>query len=311
MKTSPVALADLQGVFAVPPLARCSDASRSLDLAENERLLRHLLAGGIRRVLYGGNAFLYHLRLSEYGKLLGWLAELEGDVWALPSAGPAYGPAMEQASFLRRYRFPAVMMLPCSDPRTPAGLYRGLREIADAAETSLVLYLKEETNFGAPREAGLDVVARLVSEGVCVAIKYAVVRPDPADDPYLDALLTRVERGRVVSGIGERPAVAHMRRFGLPGFTTGSGCVAPALSQALFAACRAGEWAHAEALRARFLPLEDLRDRLGPSIVLHHAVAAAEIAVTGPVPPFLDGLPAGQSDLVVPVARALREAAPR
>ena len=84
---------------------------------------------------------------------------------------------------------------------------------------------------------GLDAVARLVDSGVCVGIKYAVVRPDPVDDPYLKALLERVDRRFVISGMGERPAVAHLEGLDLPGFTTGSGCLAPALSQALFAAC--------------------------------------------------------------------------
>lgn len=306
MKTNPVQPSDLRGVIAVPPLARRSDATRSLDWGENDRLARHIVAGGIPRLLYGGNAFLYHLRLDEYRDLLVWLSEIDGETWAIPSAGPSYGVAMEHASLLRRHRFPAVMMLPCSDPRTPAGLERGLREIADAAETPFILYLKEETNFGAPLEAGLDVVARLVEDGVCVAIKYAVVRPDPTGDPYLDALLARVDRTRVVSGIGERPAVAHMRHQRLSGFTTGSGCIAPALSQALYTACRAGEWERAEALRARFLPLEEIRDRLGPSIVLHHAVAAAEIAATGPAPPFMTALDAAEAEALAPVARALQ-----
>ena len=39
-----------------------------------------------------------------------------------------------------------------------------------------MLYLKEEMNMGADLMAGLDAVARLVEEGVCIAIKYAVVR---------------------------------------------------------------------------------------------------------------------------------------
>jgi dihydrodipicolinate synthase/N-acetylneuraminate lyase len=308
VKRTAVEPSDLQGVIAVPPLARRPDVARSLDWSENDRLVKHLLAAGVHRLLYGGNAFLYHVRFVEYRELIAWLAEMPGDVWALPSAGPTFGLALEQAELLRHYRFPAVMMLPCSDPRAPAGLYRGLREIADLAETPLILYLKEETNFGPSREAGLDVVARLVSEGICVAIKYAVVRPNPAEDPYLEALLGRVDRVRVVSGIGERPAVVHMRHFGLPGFTTGSGCVAPWASQALFDACRAGEWERAEAIRKRFLPLEDLRDRYGPSVVLHHAVAAAGIAATGPVPPFMSALSRGEVDLIAPVARALKAA---
>src|SRR5947209_254336 len=178
---------------------------------------------------------------------------------------------MDQAPLLRRHPFPAVMLLPCSDPRDAAGLYQGLREFAEAAEKRLILYVKDETNFGADRERGLETIARLAQEGICCSIKYAVVRRDPADDPYLEALLERVDRRLVVSGIGERPAVTHMQKFGLPGFTTGSGCVAPGLCRRLFAACQSGAWEEAETLRTAFLPLEDLRDAYGPTPVLHAA----------------------------------------
>jgi len=65
----------------------------------------------------------------------------------------------------------------------------------------VIVYLKDENNFGADREAGLDAVARLVDDGVCVAIKYAVVRADPARDAYLEQLLKRVDRNRVISTI--------------------------------------------------------------------------------------------------------------
>ena len=69
MKTTPVTLEDLSGVFAVPPLARRADKERSLDLAENDRLVRHMSEGGLTRFLYGGNAFLYHVTLKEYEQL--------------------------------------------------------------------------------------------------------------------------------------------------------------------------------------------------------------------------------------------------
>jgi dihydrodipicolinate synthase/N-acetylneuraminate lyase len=218
------------------------------------------------------------------------LASLDDSLWVIPSIGPSYGRATDQAQLLRQFQFPAVMMLPCSDPRDAAGLEAGYREIADTARTKLILYLKDETNFGADKEAGLDVVARLISDGVCVAIKYAVVRDDPAIDPYLDALLARVDRRFVISGIGERPAIVHLRDWKLPGFTTGSGCIAPCLSQAIFEACARGEFDRAEGLRAEFLPLEDMRDAAGPARVLHAAIEHAEIARTGTIPPFVSGL---------------------
>ena len=263
------------------------------------------MAGGIRQVLYGGNAYLYHLSLAEYQELLEWLATLPDHLWCIPSAGPSYGRLADQAPLLRRLRFPSAMVLPCNDPREADGLERGLREFAEAAGIPLILYLKDEQTFGANRSAGLDVIARLVASGVCCGIKYAIVRKDPADDQYLTDLVGCVDRRRVVSGIGERPAVVHMFDWHLPGFTTGSGCVAPALSQALYAACERGEREKAETLRAYFLPLEDLRDNWGPQRVLHAAIEGAGIAETGPVLPFGSNVSAEEFETVKAAAKAL------
>ncbi len=307
MKTTPVSIEDLRGVFPVPPLARKNDARRSIDFEENNRIVRHIAGGGLTRFLYGGNAFLYHVTLPEYEALLDWLNSFADGLWAIPSLGPSYGRAMDQASILRRYKFPCAMALPCGDPRDAKGLETGLREIAESANTPLILYLKDENNFGADKEAGLDVVARLVDEGVCVAIKFAVVRQNLAEDAYLDSLLKRVDRARVISGIGERPAVVHMRDWRLPGFTTGSGCVAPRLSGKIFEACVKRDNEMAEELRAEFLPLEDLRDAWNPAKVLHFATQLAGVAETGPVAPFLSSLTERQLEGIAPVARALVE----
>lgn len=303
-----MSLADLAGVFAVPPLARRTDAARTIDVAVNDRLRDGIAAGGLTRLIYGGNAFLYHVTLDEYADLLAWMASAPAGLWMIPSIGPSYGRAIDQAKLLRAYRFRCAMLLPCGDPRDAGGLERGAREIAERAGLPLVLYLKGRDNWGADELRGLDAVARLMTDGVAVAIKYAVVRPDPADDEYLAALLSRVDRRRVISGIGERPAVAHMERWGLPGFTTGSGCVAPALSRALFEACAAGEFDRARALRERFLPLEDLRDAWGPARVLHAAVELAGLAGTGPVPPYVTALDEQKRAELAPVARALAAA---
>jgi len=307
MKITPVSIEDLRGVFPVPPLARKNDAWRSIDFEQNNRIVRHIADGGLTRFLYGGNAFLYHITMAEYEALLDWLNSFADGLWAIPSLGPSYGRAMDQASILRQYKFPCVMALPCGDPRDAKGLETGLREIAESANTPLILYLKEENNFGADKEAGLDVVARLVDEGVCVAIKYAVVRQNPAEDSYLDSLLKRVDRARVISGIGERPAVVHMRDWKLPGFTTGSGCVAPRLSGQIFEACVKEDYETAEGLRAEFLPLEDLRDAWNPGKVLHFATQLAGVAETGPVAPFLSSIPEERLKELAPVARALEE----
>lgn len=289
----------------MPPLARRRDAQRSMDFGANVRIVEHLTAGGMRRLLYGGNAYLYHLSLAEYQALLEWLVTLPDHLWCIPSAGPTYGRMADQAPLLRRLGFPTVMVLPCNDIREAAGLERGLRDFADAAGMPLILYLKDEQTFGANRSAGLDVIARLVAGGVCCGIKYAIVRKDPAEDEYLRDLVGCVDRRRVVCGIGERPAVVHMFDWRLPGFTTGSGCVAPAISQALFNACERGDREKAEALRAHFLPLEDWRDAWGPQRVLHAAVEGAGIAETGPVPPFGSNVSAEEFETIKATALAL------
>lgn len=293
-------------MFPVPPL--CRNAEGALDFAESAKIVSYIAAGGIKNFLYGGNAFLYHHTLDEYGRLLEWLKNFPEDHWMIPSAGPSFGRAMDQARLLRFYKFPAVMMLPCGDPRDAAGLERGYRAISELARTPLIVYLKDEHNLGSDKLAGLDAVARLVSDGVCVGIKYAVVRENPSVDPYLMALLERVDRKWVISGIGERPAIAHMRDFRLPGFTTGSGCIAPSLSRQIWEFNSIGEWDKAEQLRTKFLALEDIRDAQGPARVLHAAMELAGIAATGPIAPFVTPLDESQRKALGPVASELAAA---
>jgi dihydrodipicolinate synthase/N-acetylneuraminate lyase len=309
MKTTAVQPDDLAGVFAVPPLARRRDERRTLNIPENDRLLQHIVAGGITRLLYGGNAFLYHMTLAEYQELLGWMSGAAGDVWMIPSVGPSFGRALDQVPVVRRHGFPTAMLLPCSDPRDASGLERGVREIADALGTPVILYLKEGHSFGADIPAGLDAVARLTGDGLVCAIKYAIVRSDPDQDSYLDELLRRVDCALVVSGMGERPAVSHLRGRRLRGFTTGSGCVAPALSAGILAAAQAGDWHTAETLRRQFLSLEDLRDEWGPARVLHAAVEAAGLANVGSIPPFVSELAEEQRAAVATAAAILADAA--
>jgi dihydrodipicolinate synthase/N-acetylneuraminate lyase len=307
MTRNPLTLHDVWGVYAVPPLPRARDARRSLDFAAAESVASHIAAGGVSRFLYGGNAFLYHITLDEYEDLLGWLDTFPTPRWPIPSVGPSFGRAIDQACLLRRFSFPCAMALPCSDPRDARGMEAGMREIAAASGLPLIVYLKSEDAFGNEKEEGLDAIGRLVDDGICVAIKYAVVRDDPRHDSYLEGLLRRVDRRRVISGMGERPAVVHLRDFELGGLTTGSGCIAPRLCASLLDACSVKNWKKADDLRAEFMPLEDLRDAWGPARVLHHATELSAIAPTGPIPPYVSALDARQLDELAPVARRLRE----
>lgn len=299
MKTTPVTPADLQrSVIAVPPLARHADLT--LNRAANQALIRHLEAGGVRSLMYGGNANFYHLPVSEYEATLDFLAEAAGaDTWVLPSAGPDYGKLIDQARLLKGTAFPTAMLLPISFPFTDAGLADGVRRFTDAMGKPAVVYIKSEPYIQP------DTLAALHAEGRLVAVKYAVVRERPETDAYLDAIVGALPRSIVVSGIGERPAITHLRDFGLTSFTTGSGCVAPRGSMRLLQLLKDKRYEEAEAQRAVFMPLEDARDAISPIRVLHDAVTLSGVADMGPMLPLLTGLTPAQREQVAPVAQAL------
>jgi len=299
MKTTPVTPVDLaRSVIAVPPLARRPDLS--LDREANRALIRHLEGGGVRSLMYGGNANFYHLPVSAYAATVDMLAELVGaDTWLLPSAGPDYGKLVDQAAILRSRAFPTAMMLPMTFPFTDAGLAAGVRAFSDALGKPVVVYIKSDPYL---KPATLGALHR---EGRIVAIKYAVVRPDPAHDPYLHAILQEMPRERVVSGIGERPAIVHLRDFELNSFTTGSGCIAPRSSMLLLDLLKEHRYDEAEGVRADFLPFEDARDAISPIRVLHDGVTLSGVADMGPMLPLLTGLSHDERARVTPAARQL------
>ena len=292
--------ADLQGsVVAVPPL--CRDAELQIDVAENIQLIRHIERGRVSTLLYGGNANFYNLALSEYEEVLDCLESAAApETWVIPSVGPYFGTAMDQAAILSRRKFPTAMLLPTLSPCTPEGVRAGVMRFAQRAGIPVVLYIKD------PQYVTIEIVKSLVAAGVISWIKYAVVRPDPADDPLLRAIVDHVDPALVVSGTGEQPAIVHWTGFGVRTFTSGCVCVAPRASQEMLEALRAGDLATAEAMRARFNSLEQLRNAHGPIPVLHHAVALAGLAETGPAFPLLSDLDPKLLGPVRDAATALR-----
>lgn len=284
MQTRPVTPEDLgQSVIAVPPLAR--DRDSKFDVSENKKIVSHIENGGVRIMLYGGNANFYHIRPSEYASLLDGLIQVaREDTLIVPAVGPAYGVMMDQVEVLKDFDYPTVMLLPHQGITSYDGVETGVRNFAEAFGKPIVLYIKHDGYIE------VDNVKRLVDDGLVSFIKYAVVRDDPADDPYLKSLTEVVDPSIIVSGIGEQPVITHLRDFGLVGFTAGCVCVRPDLSQAMLEACKAGNWDQAEELRKKFVDLEDLRNEINPIRVLHDAVQLAGIAETGAALPFLSNL---------------------
>lgn len=265
-------------------------------------MIRYLEDGGVRSLLYGGNANLYNVSVREFPALLDLLeAESGEDTWVIPSVGPDFGKMLDQAEVLAGRAYPTVMILPLAFPSTDAGLATGIRHFAERYGKPVVVYIKSD-NYLDPATVG-----KLAADGLVSAVKYGTVRKDPSVDPYLRALLDAVDPALVVSGIGERPAIVHLRDFGLSAFTSGSVCIAPRSSMHLLQLLTDKQYDEAEQERAAFIPLEDCRDEYSPIRVLHEAVTLADIADMGPMLPMLSNLPAAHHERVASAARVLRQ----
>ena len=254
MQTSPVTPEQLNSsVIAVPPLAR--DAELKINRGENRKIIRHIEAGGISTLLYGGNANFYHIAPSEYAEALEIIStESAENTLIVPSVGPAYGTMMDQITTLRNFNFPTVMILPMQGLTTDAGVATGFRKFVETLGKPAVLYIKFE-GYLEP-----ETVAQLVNDGLVSWIKYAIVRDDPAKDDYLSRLVEVVDPRLIVSGIGEQPAITHLTRFQINGFTSGCVCIRPDLSQKMLTAINSGQLDIAETIRKTFQPLENLRN---------------------------------------------------
>lgn len=288
-----------ESVIAVPPLAR--DSNLRVDAAENQRLIRFVEAGGVSTLLYGGNAVFYHILPSEYARILQMLTEAAAaNTLVVPAVGPTYGVMMDQAEVLKDFDFPTVMILPQRDIADASGIASGIRRFVDAYGKPIVLYLKHD------RWLPPELVGKMYRSGIINWVKYAVVRDNPTEDAYLREVLAEVPSEIVVSGIGEQPAIVHMRDFEINSFTSGCVCVNPAKSMEMLRAIQAQDYQRAESIRIEFTGLENLRNSINPIRVLHRAVELADIAATGPMFPMLGELTAEQTKLIADAAHALR-----
>lgn len=299
MKTTQITSETLAGsVISVPPLARTQDGR--LCRANNQKIVQFLEAGDVTTLLYGGNAILYHTAVSEYAELLEMLASIAAEEsLVIPSVGPAFGTMMDQAAILRDFSFPTAMILPTRDVVTPAGVGRGVRRFVDVTQKPIVLYIKHDGYVD------VDTAKGLMKDGLVSWIKYAVVRDDPSDDPFLRTLIDAVGPAHIISGIGEQPAIVHLRDFGLQGFTSGCVCVAPSLSMQMLRALKSEDYATADRIREIFAPLEDLRNSINPIRVLHTALSLAGIAETGPMIPLLSEVDEADHPAIAVAAKEL------
>jgi len=302
MQTTPVTPADLsRSVIAVPPLAR--DRNWKFHRGENEKIVRHIEAGGVDILLYGGNANFYHTAPSEYEQILGELSSIAApETLVIPSVGPAYGTMMDQAEIIRGTAYPTVMVLPHQGLTTSEGVVRGLTRFAERIGRPIVVYIKYGDYLT------VEGTKQLVDAGLVSWIKYAIVRENPSKDPYLSRLVDLVDPRLIRSGIGEQPVIEHLVDFHVNGFTAGCVCVRPDLSDRLLKAVQSGDLDLARRIQAIFKPLEDLRNGINPVRVLHEAVRLAGIADTGPALPLLSGVTTDQESAILAAVEALKVA---
>jgi dihydrodipicolinate synthase/N-acetylneuraminate lyase len=189
-----------RSVIAVPPLAR--DARRNICGPENAKIIQHLQTNGIRSLLYGGNALLYQIGMHEYTGLLSLLNNTaSSDTMVVPSIGPTYGMAMEQLAAFDDFDFPTVMLLPSRDAVNQRGVANAIADFANRFGGPIVVYIKHD------RWLDAALIRSLEAAGAISWIKYAVVRDQPQDDDYLREILDIFPADRMVSGIGEQPAI--------------------------------------------------------------------------------------------------------
>jgi dihydrodipicolinate synthase/N-acetylneuraminate lyase len=299
VKITPVTPNDLAAsVLAVPPMAR--NADWSLNIGENKKMIRHLEDGGVTTLMYGGNANFYNIGVRDYHKVLEMLEKLAAEnTWVIPSIGPDFGKAIDQIDLLRSRAFPTAMLLPLQFPSTDQGLATGIARLSQFYKKPLIVYIKSD-GYLEPKTVG-----KLVADGVVCAVKYGTVRADPATDAYLTELIAHVDPKLILSGIGETPAIVHLRDFGLAGFTSGSVCIAPRSSMKLLALIKASAYNEAATIREAFADMEACRDSLSPIRTLHEAVTLAGIADMGPMLPMLSNIAVEHHERIAAAAQAL------
>ncbi|SFZ85668.1 Dihydrodipicolinate synthase/N-acetylneuraminate lyase [Devosia enhydra] len=285
-------------VVAVPPIALKPDLT--LNLEANAALVRHIGAGGVTILLYGGNANLYNFPLGAYGEVLEMLKGFDGPTSrVITSIGPDFGKMLDQAPLIERSGLKNIMLLPMAFPADSHGVGDGVRRIAARLGFGVVLYLKRDM-YVRP-----ETLAKLVDEGAVSFVKYAVDRADPAVDAYLDAVIAAIGPERLASGMGETPIADHLGVRGLASYTSGAVCIAPRTAMRLLALYKSGRTAEALALSEPFLAFERLRSELGGIQVLHDAVTLSGLADMGPIMPMVSNVKARHHDRVRAAAEAL------
>ncbi len=302
MKTTPFSSSDLtKSILSLPPVARHADGS--LNAQESKKIVDWLGSAGVSTFVYGGIGGFFNIGLSDYAETLDMIELITPpDAWVIPAIGPDFGKSKDQIAILRDRAFPTAILLPMT-PVTPHGVATGLRKLSDAYGLPLMVFFKD------PNYVKAHDLAALLTDGVLCTVEYGIPPEEDGSAPYLSELLDRIgSASQIIDGMGEK-SITKTARFGIKGFTSGSGVIAPHLSMDLLRAVIEGDLERAEQLRSVFAAFDALRALHSPIPAIHDAVRLAGIAETGPFAPFFSNIDdqAAQKD-IGEAARALMAA---
>ena len=287
-----------QSVVAVPPIALSREGRIAGEA--NRRIMRHIADGGIKTVLYGGNANLYHFGAEGYREAIASLfADCPPELTLLFGIGPDFGKAMDQSADILKAEVRNVLLLPMAFPSDPSGVAKGIRLLSARLGFPLVVYIKRDRYLD-PRA-----LESLVSDGCVSFVKYAVEREGPENDAYLDELVAAVGENRIASGMGETPIENHIGVRQLSTFTSGAVCIAPAASNELLHLLRSENGKGIDELIKPFLKFERVRAKLGGTAVLHDALTLSGIADCGPLTPLVSNLDRAGLEAIRPAVAGL------
>jgi dihydrodipicolinate synthase/N-acetylneuraminate lyase len=281
MKTTSVTPSCLvSSIIALPPIARRPDGRINAD--ESRKIVEWLTSAGVSSFMYGGIANLFNARLSEYGEILDLIETMApSGAWMVPSIGGDFGKAIDQVAILRDRAFPTAILLPFS-PVQPGGVATGIRKLADAYGKPLMVFYKS-TDYLRSSD-----IAALLKDGCLCGLEYGIEPDEGGLSPHLEGLLDLLGSAeRLIDGAGEK-SIPRNSKFGIQGYTSGSGLLAPHLSMALLEAVKRGDRSAIETLSRPFLAFEAARATYSAIPVVHAAVKLVGIADTGPMGPFFE-----------------------
>jgi 4-hydroxy-tetrahydrodipicolinate synthase len=281
MKTTAITPSCLiSSIIALPPIARFADGT--INVEESRKVVTWLTSANVTAFMYGGIAGLFNARLSEYGQVLNLIETVApADAWMVPAIGGDFGKAIDQVAILRDRAFPTAILLPFS-PVQPSGVATGIRKLTDAYGKPLMVFYKSTDYL---RSAD---IAALLKDGCLCGLEYGIAPDENGRAPHLESLLELVGSAeRIIDGSGEK-TIPGNSKFGIKGYTSGSGLLAPHISMALLEAVKRGDRPEIEKLSSHFQAFDEARASYSAIPVVHEAVKLAGIADTGAMGPFFD-----------------------